>query len=179
MSWVFRSEKKAHTLGFRGKHINFFVRLTGQKCPRVNRTLTSGTLKPVQPKAGHPNCPFWLFQCFWSMLLSAPKLDSPIGLQVDREPQPAPASHPTWVSSAHRETEHKRNRRKFRRNFRRNSDGIRTEFRRNEKRKKRNFHMSENTQIPCVFFLCAMVRGGDGGTSERYWSWTPVRPWCT
>ena len=71
------------------------------------------------------------------MLLSAPKLDSPIAQQVDREQQAAPASHPTWVSSAHRETEHKRHRRKFRRN----SDGSWTEIRRNEKRKKKKHGM--------------------------------------
>ena len=89
------------------------------------------------------------------MLLSAPKLDSPITLQVDREPQAAPASHPTWVSSAHRETEYKRNRRKFRRN----SDETWTEFRRNERRKKKKNGIATFLKMHTNSQCFSMVRG--------------------
>ena len=42
---------------------------------------------------------FGFFLCFQSMLLSAPNKDSPITLQSDRNPQPAPVAHVTWPNS--------------------------------------------------------------------------------
>ena len=147
--------------------------------------LVSGVPKPGFPKPSFPFFLFGFFQCFRRMLLLAPNKDSPTKLQSERKPQPAPVAHVMWPNSKRdndgTETKKRNKKRKTRnkkrkiRKCRRNKNGKY----RTKKRKIRNVTFPKSHKnFQCFGRLPRYLRGYRG-TSERYRSSTPVRPWCT